>query len=155
MEVIASEFAAGFGTFQDVVRSALRLLFALFCGAVIGVERERVGKAAGLRTHVLVAVGSALFVVAPIEAGIDASGLSRVLQGLITGIGFLGAGAILKREKHNDIRGLTTAAGIWMTAAIGMTVGLGRFGMALVGTAIAYAILSVMRHLDVAGDDGG
>jgi putative Mg2+ transporter-C (MgtC) family protein len=75
-------------------------------------------------------------------------GLSRVIQGLITGIGFLGAGAILKLESSGQIRGLTTAAGIWMTAAIGVTIGVGRLGMATIATALAWLVLAILIKLD-------
>jgi putative Mg2+ transporter-C (MgtC) family protein len=74
--------------------------------------------------------------------------LSRVIQGLITGIGFLGAGAILKLEEKRQIEGLTTAAGIWMTAGIGLAVGLGRFGLALVSVALAWFVLAIVQGVE-------
>ena len=80
----------------EVTRLCLRLLVAVVLGGILGYERERTGAAAGFRTHMLVALGSALFVLVPLQAGTDISDLSRVLQGVIAGIGFLGAGAILK-----------------------------------------------------------
>lgn len=148
LTLIVAELGAGVGPPEQIVRSLLRLTAAVLCGAIIGLERERVGKSAGLRTHMLVTTGTALLVVAVTEAGVDSSGLSRVIQGLITGIGFLGAGAILKRTAKSDIRGLTTAAGIWMTCAIGVSAGLGRFGVALVGTVFAWAVLSLLQQLE-------
>jgi putative Mg2+ transporter-C (MgtC) family protein len=125
---------------------------ATVLGAAIGLERQRAGKAAGLRTHILVAAGSTLFIVAAVEASMNDEGVSRVIQGLVTGIGFLGAGAILKREREKDIRGLTTAAGIWMTAAIGVTVGLGRFGVAVAATAFTWITLSLLTELELRTD---
>jgi putative Mg2+ transporter-C (MgtC) family protein len=93
----------------------------------------------------LVAVGSALFVVAPLLAGMSIADLSRVLQGLTTGIGFIGAGAIIKHRQ--DVKGLTTAASVWVTAAIGIAVGMGQEGVALVGAVLALIILSVLKRL--------
>ncbi len=155
LDTIIAELTAGLGGFHELVRPMLRLMVALLCGAVIGMQRERAGKAAGLRTHILVAAGSTLFVIAAVEGGMDSSGLSRVIQGLITGIGFLGAGAILKRERENNIRGLTTAAGIWMTSAIGVTIGLGRFGVAIAATVITWIVLSVLRQIEIWTDTEG
>jgi putative Mg2+ transporter-C (MgtC) family protein len=148
MDLIVTELAAGVGDVQGLVRSLLRLGVALVCGALIGYQRERVGKAAGLRTHILVASGSALVIVAAVEAGFDESAQSRVIQGLVTGIGFLGAGTILKQEAANTIRGLTTAAGLWMTSAIGLTAGLGRFGTAAAATVFTWGVLSVLQRLE-------
>jgi putative Mg2+ transporter-C (MgtC) family protein len=145
---IVAELVAGFGSPDDLARPLVRLAVALICGAVIGLQRERAGKSAGLRTHILVATGSTLFIVGALETSMQDDAVSRVVQGLITGIGFLGAGAILKREKERDIRGLTTAAGIWMTAAIGVSVGLGRFGVALLATVGTWAVLSILRQLE-------
>ncbi len=121
--------AAEFADLPDaaqVTRIVVRLLLAGALGGVLGYERERHGKAAGVRTHMLVAMGSALFVLVPQQAGLAGSDLARVIQGLVAGIGFLGAGAIVKGRVEENVQGLTTAAGIWMTAAIGIAVGLGR-----------------------------
>lgn len=148
LALIVAELGAGLGPPEQTVRSLLRLTVAALCGAIIGLEREREGKSAGLRTHMLVATGTSLLVVAITEAGANSSDLSRVVQGLVTGIGFLGAGAILKRTSTSDIRGLTTAAGIWMTCAIGVSAGLGRFGVALFGTVFAWVVLSILQHLE-------
>src|ERR687897_972650 len=91
------------------VRVFLRLAAALVLGGLLGYEREREGKAAGFRTHMLVALGSALFTIGPLEAGMTTGDLSRVFQGIVTGIGFIGAGTILKRTEEREIQGLTTA----------------------------------------------
>lgn len=127
----------------DVVRSTVRLLLAAILGGVLGWQREHAGKAAGLRTHMLVALGSALFVLIPEQAGVSPSDLSRVIQGVITGIGFLGAGSILKLTEPGQIYGLTTAAGIWLTAAVGIAAGLGREASAMLTTLLAFVILSL------------
>jgi putative Mg2+ transporter-C (MgtC) family protein len=96
----------------------------------------------------LVALGAALFVIAPLEFGMSSEGMSRVVQGLATGIGFLGAGAILKMEREREITGLTTAAGVWLTAAIGVAVGLGRWGSAALGVALTWVILAVLGRFE-------
>lgn len=152
MDFLLAELLDGFGDGHEVMRSLLRLIFAITCGAVIGYERERMGKAAGLRTHILVAAGSGLAVLVADEADIGPDGLSRVIQGLVTGIGFLGAGAILKRRASTDILGLTTAAGIWMTSVTGIAAGLGRFGTALAATALAWCVLSLLHRLESRGN---
>ena len=119
---------------EQFTRVAVRLLVAMLLGALIGYERERSDSAAGLRTHMLVALGAALFVLAPLQAGLNPADLSRVLQGIISGIGFLGAGAVLKLKEDGVIKGLTTAASIWATAAIGITAGLGLQATAVLST---------------------
>ena len=124
-----------------VTRITLRLLIAASLGGVLGFEREQKGKAAGLRTHMLVALGSALFVLIPQQAGVSDADLTRVMQGLIAGVGFLGAGAIIKGSGDEESKGLTTAAGIWLTAAIGMAAGMGREATAVLSTLIALIIL--------------
>jgi putative Mg2+ transporter-C (MgtC) family protein len=126
----------------------LRLVAALALGALIGYQRERAGKAAGLRTHMLVAMGSALFVIAALASGMGEDAMSRVIQGLITGIGFLGAGAILKIHEDKQIRGLTTAAGIWMTAAASVTIGLGQIIIGLVAGVVAWIVLAVIDRFE-------
>ena len=129
-------------------RVALRLTVAVLLGAAIGYERERRDSAAGLRTHMLVALGAALFVLVPEQAGMPQADMSRVLQGVIAGVGFLGAGAVLKMSRNAEVRGLTTAAGIWATAAIGIAVGLGREATALMATVLVVVILSVLYRLE-------
>jgi putative Mg2+ transporter-C (MgtC) family protein len=131
-----------------MARITVRLIVAMIFGAVIGIQRERAGKPAGLRTHMLVSSGAAVFLIACGEFGMDPDSNSRVIQGLVTGIGFLGAGAILKLYEKRAVEGLTTAAGIWMTAALGVAVGLGRFGLALVATLLAWMTLSLVRQLE-------
>ena len=103
----------------EITRVCVRLLVAMVLGGLLGYERELRGTAAGLRTHMLVAVGAALFVLVPLQAGTQLADMSRVLQGVIAGIGFLGAGAIIKLGEQ-QVRGVTTAASIWATAAIGI-----------------------------------
>ena len=131
--------AAGF------LNAMFRLALAAFVGALPGLQRERTGMAAGLRTHMLVSLGSALFVMAALEAGASMDAATRVIQGLATGIGFVGAGAILKSDQPNQVHGLTTAASVWLTAALGTAVGAGRIWLPLVGSIMALLILAVLR----------
>jgi len=130
-----------------IARGVLRLLVAAVLGGILGYEREREGKSAGMRTHVLVAVGGALFVLAGHQAGMTTSDVSRIIQGIVTGIGFLGAGTIIKHEDPSHIRGLTTAAGIWLTAAVGVTAGLGREVLAILTTLLAVIVLVALPHV--------
>jgi putative Mg2+ transporter-C (MgtC) family protein len=132
---------------KAVTQLVLRLLLAIALGGLLGYQRERQGKAAGLRTHMLVALGSAFFVLIPLQAGMALADLSRVLQGLLAGLGFLVAGTILKQQAPEQIQGLTTAAGLWLTAAIGVAVGLGREASALLGTGLALVILALLPQV--------
>lgn len=148
MDTILEEMFSGLPDVRQMVSLVSRLLTAMILGALVGAQRESIGKPAGLRTHMLVAMGSALFVLAPLEAGMELDGISRVIQGIVTGIGFIGAGAILKLQEKREIEGLTTAAGIWMTAAIGIAAGLGRWGLALVSTVLTWITLSVIGKIE-------
>lgn len=132
---------------EQITRILTRLLLAALLGGVLAHEREHQGKAAGIRTHMLVAMGSALFVLVPQQAGMDAPDLSRVIQGVVAGIGFLGAGAIIKQRGEDDVRGLTTAAGVWLTAAIGIACGLGRESTAVLSIVLALLILTGVPRL--------
>jgi putative Mg2+ transporter-C (MgtC) family protein len=124
----------------------VRLLVAAVLGGLLGYQRESVGKSAGMRTYMLVTVGAAFFVIVPQLEGMSDDAISRVIQGLVAGIGFLGGGAILKLTNEKEVLGLTTAAGIWLAAAIGIAAGLGRVGTALLGTLLAYGILSAVYY---------
>lgn len=130
-----------------VLRVALRLGAALLLGAIIGWDRERRDADAGLRTHMLVALGAALFIVVPLEAGMNHDALSRVVQGLVSGIGFIGAGTVLKNADEGRVHGLTTAGSIWVTAALGLAAGLGQVGIALFGALLVLVVLTLLRHL--------
>jgi len=152
MEALRAEFSDVSDPAQ-LTRIVVRLLLAAALGAVLGYERERRGKAAGLRTHMLVAIGAALFVLVPQQAGMAVADMSRVIQGIVTGVGFLGAGAIIKHAPEHSVQGLTTAAGVWMTAAIGIACGLGREATAVLSTMLALAVLTAVPHLVGRGDD--
>ncbi|MBT2322193.1 MgtC/SapB family protein [Variovorax paradoxus] len=147
----ASTIAAEFSDVGDVAqltRILVRLLLAAVLGFALGFEREQQGKAAGVRTHMLVAIGSALFVLVPQQTGIMPADMSRVIQGLVAGVGFLCAGTILRRgREERHVEGLTTAAGLWMTAAIGMACGLGREVTAMISALLALAVLALVPRL--------
>ena len=148
MDLLWEELSAGFPDRHHLALVVVRVLAATLLGAIVGIERERAGKPAGLRTHMLVSLGTAVVVMACSASGIGLDGLSRVIQGIVTGLGFIGAGTILKLSEQREIKGLTTAAGLWMTAAIGVAVGLGILGLALIGTVVTLLILA-LEHLIV------
>lgn len=153
-EALAEEFAMPDPGNLTVL--LVRLGTAVVLGGLLGLERESKGRAAGLKTHILVAMGSALFVLAPLQAGVSPGDVTRVIQGVVSGIGFLGAGAIIKLDRGERVEGLTTAAGIWMTSAIGMAAGLGMEMVALMTTLLALAVFWVMPRLvrsDASGDE--
>ena len=143
VDTLVVEFSSG-GDAEQVTRTLARLLLAAFLGSVLGYEREQHGKAAGIRTHMLVAMGAALLVLVPQQAGMVIADMSRVIQGLVAGVGFLGAGAIIKSRTEQDVHGLTTAAGIWMTAAIGVACGLGREVTAVLATVLSLIVLALI-----------
>ncbi|MEO7850638.1 MAG: MgtC/SapB family protein [Rubrivivax sp.] len=146
LNALASEFS-DISDLDELTRVTVRLLLAAALGAWLGYNRERTGKSAGLRTHMLVAMGSALFVLVPQFAGMQIADLSRVIQGVVTGIGFLGAGTIIKHRNADEIKGLTTAASIFMTSAIGIACGLGSEITAAVATLLAWLVLGAMNRL--------
>ncbi len=145
LRILWQELTNGLHDSQQLAHVFIRLLAATFCGGLVGVQRESTRKPAGLRTHVLVSVATAAFIIACSASGMSSDGVSRVIQGIVTGIGFLGAGTILKLSHEHEIKGLTTAASVWMTAAIGVVIGLGSVGLGLIITVLALIILSLAR----------
>lgn len=131
-----------------------RLVIAAILGAILGFEREYVGKSAGLRTYMLVSMGSALFTILSAEGfgeyvGVTAFDPSRIVSQIVVGVGFIGAGLIIFQEKENRIRGLTTAAGLWVVAAIGAAVGLRFYSEAVFLTIFIVIILAITRYFDI------
>jgi putative Mg2+ transporter-C (MgtC) family protein len=126
----------------------LRLVLAMFFGGAIGYMREIKKKAAGLRTHTLVCLGSALFTIVSIEIvkGIPGADPSRIASTVVTGIGFIGAGTIF--QSGNSVRGLTTAASIWVCAAIGLAVGAGLYYIATVATILSILVISLLQIVE-------
>lgn len=143
---IQSEFS-DIPNVAQATKVVLRLLIASILGGLIGYERELRGKSAGLRTHMLVALGAALFILVPQQAGASQQDVSRILQGLIAGVGFLGAGAIMIGQQKENETGLTTAATVWITAAIGITVGIGFETTAVLSTFITLVILALIPKI--------
>ena len=134
--------------------SVIRLLAATGIGGAIGLNRELTRKPAGLRTHALVALGSALVTVTALQLGAgagrtDANAVARVIQGVIAGIGFVGGGVILHTEGRN-VLGLTTAATIWVAAALGVSCGIGQWRVAGIAVAIALVVLVLGRPVESA-----
>ena len=122
------------------VEMTLRLLLAAALGAIIGYQRERAGKPAGLRTHTLICVGAALFTIASLYGFGAMADPARIAAGIVAGIGFLGAGAIIRREE-GIVAGLTTAATIWVVASIGLAAGAGLYLISAVTTAVILIVL--------------
>ncbi len=124
----------------------LRLALAVLLGGIIGAERQVAGQSAGLRTHVLVALGAAVFVLGGIT-GTEDPNVTRVLQGVAAGVGFIGAGAILRSNTGDRVRGLTTAGSIWVAAAMGTSAGMGEYALASASGLITVVVLLALRPL--------
>jgi putative Mg2+ transporter-C (MgtC) family protein len=137
-------------SFVDVF---LRLALAAGLGGAIGLEREYRRKPAGIRTNMLIGLGSALFAILSVEVGTAAGSPDRIAAQVVTGIGFLGAGAILR--SGGNVHGLTTAATIWVNAAIGMATGLGRFTVAAGGATLTLVVLAVLPLMESLFDERG
>jgi putative Mg2+ transporter-C (MgtC) family protein len=133
-------------TFYD---DLIRVGAAALLGGAIGLEREWHGHWAGLRTHIMVSIGSAIFVIGGTAAqGQNIDGPSRVIQGVASGIGFLGAGTILKLGEKMQIKGLTTASSIWLAAALGIAAGLAEYALAVASAAISLFVLGVLGPIE-------
>lgn len=152
MDIIWEELTYGLPDWQRLVHVVIRMTAAAMLGAILGLQREKAGKPAGLRTHILVSLGTCIFVLACAGFGMSSDGLSRVIQGIVTGIGFIGAGSILKVKEDRDIQGLTTAASVWIAAAIGVAVGLGGLGLALLGTLLTLLVLTFANAFEFGSD---
>jgi putative Mg2+ transporter-C (MgtC) family protein len=125
------------------VESLLRLLLAAGLGAMIGFQREKAGKPAGLRTHILISMGSALFTIVSIYGFGGGADPARIAAGVVTGIGFIGAGVIFRGMRGDKVMGITTAASIWITAAIGIAAGAGLYLIAAVTAVITVLVLII------------
>ena len=146
MDVLWEELTFGLPARRQVTQVLVRLIASALIAGLIGFEREKSGKPAGLRTHVLVALGSTVFVLGGLSWGMNSDAISRVIQGIITGIGFIGAGTIIKRQA--DIKGLTTSASVWTTCAIGIVIGLGELGIAIIAAILTFVVLHVVRRIE-------
>jgi putative Mg2+ transporter-C (MgtC) family protein len=126
-----------------------RLGIAALIGGALGLERQLHGHWAGLRTHMMVALGSAIFVMAAMRlSGNEAGAVSRAVQGIAAGIGFLGAGTILKIGDRQEIKGLTTASSIWLSAGLGIAAGLAEYTLAAAAMCVSLVVLVVLHPLD-------
>lgn len=135
-------------SFEELAHFILALGVALVCGLIIGLERESKGKPAGLRTLVLISVGSCIYCQASQLIAFKTGDPGRIAAQIVSGIGFLGAGAILQKSQQGYIAGLTTAASIWVTAGVGMLAGLGHYVVALVAVVIVVMTLRGFGHLE-------
>jgi putative Mg2+ transporter-C (MgtC) family protein len=149
MDIFWEELTYGFPDARQFIHVVIRLAAAALLGAAIGFQREMAGKPAGLRTHMLVTLGTCVFVLACSGYGMNSDGLSRVIQGITTGIGFIGAGSILKLSEQRDVKGITTAASVWITAAVGVAVGLGGLGLALLATLLTLIVLALLGSIEI------
>ncbi|MHC0065941.1 MgtC/SapB family protein [Nostoc sp. UIC 10890] len=149
---------------DDWLNISFRLCIALLVGAIIGLDREIRRKPAGLRTHMLVSFGSAIFILTIMQTGglqtnpdevsrvIEKDAVSRVIQGIATGIGFLGAGEIVRQSSQEsqrlEIHGLTSAAAIWVSAALGIAAGCGLWQLGLIASLLTFVVLNVFKRLE-------
>lgn len=150
---LANEFA-DLRDIEELTRVCVRLLLAVAVGGLLGWEREQQGKSAGVRTHILVCLGATILVLGVGTGGQVNDPMSRVIQGIAAGIGFLGAGTIIKNRSPSDVRGLTTAAGIWFTCAVGVLIGLGKETTAILSTLTGFLVLHLLPSLSKASRRG-
>jgi putative Mg2+ transporter-C (MgtC) family protein len=133
---------------QEFGAFLLRLSIAIVLGGVLGVERQLRGRWAGIRTHMMVSLGAAIFTLAAITtAPNDSNEVTRVIQGIAAGIGFLGAGTILKLSTEIEVKGLTTASSIWLAAALGTVAGMGEYALATASGLMSVLVLVILRPL--------
>ncbi|MBD2496445.1 MgtC/SapB family protein [Nostoc sp. FACHB-280] len=140
---------------NDWLNILFRLCLALLFGAIIGIERQIRRKPAGLRTHILVSLGSALFTLIPLQTGIsepNPDALSRVIQGIAAGVGFLGAGEIIRESSQQsprlEVHGLTSAAAIWVSAALGIAAGCGLWQLGLIAALLTILVLNLFKKIE-------
>ena len=148
MDVVWEELSSGWHDVGPLLRLVVRLMAAAILGGVLGVERQYEHKSAGMRTHMLVALGAALFTAAPLLGGVSPENVTRIIQGVASGISFVGGGTILKMTDQHEVRGLTTAANIWLAAAVGIAVGGGWLVPAVLGTLLALVVLFTLRRIE-------
>jgi len=148
METLLEQSGWELPSLEMSLRVGVRLLTAAVLGGIVGFERERRKRAAGLRTHIMVSLGAALFVLVPLEVGGGSADLAQIVKGIAAGIGFLGAGAILKNVPEREIEGLTTAATIWVTAAVGLAAGAGQAWLAAMTMVISLIVLVALAGVE-------
>ena len=148
MDLLWQELTLGLDSARLAAQMLIRMVLAMLLGGLVGMQREQAGKPAGVRTHMLVCTGTAIVIIAARLDGIPQSEMSKVIEGLVAGIGFLGGGVILKLSHEREIRGVTTAASIWGTAGIGIAVGLGQVWIGVVSMVVVWLILFVLGYLE-------
>src|SRR5688572_27923337 len=148
LEFLASEFPLLGGDYQQAMRVAVRLVMAALLSSVIGWERGRRGHVAGLRTHILVGLGAAMFTFVPKLYADGKTDLAQVVKGVAAGVGFLGAGTILKNQEKQQIEGLTTAARIRLTASVRLTVGADFHIAVTLAVVLSWIVLTTVKRLE-------
>ena len=140
---------------QELGADLTRLFIAVLLGGVLGVERQLRGRWAGIRTHMMVSLAAAVFTIAAITtAPTNPNEVTRVIQGIAAGVGFLGAGTILKLSTEMEVKGLTTASSIWLAAALGTVAGMGEYALAIASGLTSIFILAILRPLTKAVGQG-
>lgn len=140
---------------QELGADLTRLFIAVLLGGVLGVERQLRGRWAGIRTHMMVSLAAAVFTIAAITtAPNNPNEVTRVIQGIAAGVGFLGAGTILKLSTEMEVKGLTTASSIWLAAALGTVAGMGEYALAIASGLTSIFILAILRPLTKAVGQG-
>jgi putative Mg2+ transporter-C (MgtC) family protein len=148
MNILWEELTAGLTNRDQLLRVVIRLFAAVLLGGLIGLQRVSAGKPAGLRTHTLVCLGTTVVLLSCSAAAFSLEGASRVIQGILTGIGFIGAGSILKLSEEHLVHGLTVSVRIWATAAVGIAIGLGQVGIALLTAILIILVLALIAALE-------
>ncbi|HEY4271560.1 MAG TPA: MgtC/SapB family protein [Candidatus Udaeobacter sp.] len=148
MNIFWEELTAGLTNHDQLLRVFIRLFAAILLGGLMGLQRVSARKPSGLRIHTLICLGTTVVLLSCSAAGISLEGASRVIQGIVTGIGFIGAGSILKLSEDHLVSGLTVSTRIWATAAVGIAIGLGHVGIALIVAVLIILVLGVLRALE-------
>ena len=144
MNILWEELTAGLTNQDHLLRVLVRLFAAILLGGLIGLQRVSERKPSGLRTHILVCLGTTGVLLSCSAAALSLEGASRVIQGIVIGIGFIGAGSILKSSEEHLVHGLTVSVRLWTTAAVGIAIGLGQVGIALITVVLIILVLTVI-----------
>ena len=148
MNIFWEELTVGLTNHDHLLRVFIRLFAAILLGGLLGLQRVSARKPSGLRTHTLICLGTTGLLLSCSAAALSLDGASRVIQGIVTGIGFIGAGSILKLSEEHLIAGLTVSARLWTTAAVGIAVGLGQIGIALIMAVLTILVFAVLAALE-------
>jgi len=148
MNILWEELSGGVSNRDQMLRVIIRVLAAILLGGLMGLQRVSPRKPSALRMHALVCLGTTIFLLACSAARLSLDGNSRVIQGIVTGIGFIGAGSVLKVSEEHLVHGLTASARVWTTTAVGIAVGLGQIGLAVITTILVTLALGVLSALE-------